>query len=66
MKTFEHITEKEILYHAYHTILDRLIKEREILELNPNAPIAKYRVEKYQKQCNELHNRILEIERKEN
>lgn len=65
MKTFEHITEKEILYHAIHVIYERLDREREILKKNPNSPIAKFRVEKFSAQYNEIHNRILEIERNE-
>lgn len=65
MKTFEHITEKEILYHAIHAIYERLEREREHLKKNPNGPIAKFRVEKFTAQYNEIHNRILEIERKE-
>ena len=65
MKTFEHITEKEILYHAIHVIYERLDREREILKRNPNSQIAKFKVEKFSAQYNEIHNRILEIERNE-
>ena len=65
MKTFEHITEKEILYHAIHVIYERLERERELLKKHPNSPIAAFRVEKFTAQYNEIHNRILEIERKE-
>lgn len=65
MKTFEHITEKEILYHSINVIYERLNREREILKRNPNAPIAKFKVEKFSAQYNEINNRILEIERNE-
>ena len=65
MKTFEHITEKEILYHAIHAIYERLDREREHLQRNPDSLIAKFRIEKYSSQYNEIHNRIIEIERNE-
>lgn len=65
MKTFEHITEKEILYHAIHVIYERLDREREILKRNPKDHIAPFKISKFKAQYEEIHNRILEIERNE-
>ena len=66
MKTFEHITEKQILYHALHAIYERLERERELLKKNPNNSIAKFKSEKFKALYDEISNRILEIERNEN
>ena len=69
MKQFTTITELQILYDAYHAILDRWVKaekdySKSILEGSPNE-IAKGRRDKYNAQLAELHEAILDIERAE-
>lgn len=67
MKAFTTITELDILYHAYHHILDLWLKSEEnysksILAGNPNS-ITKYHRDRYHAQLEELHASILELEK---
>ena len=58
----EIISEYEILNSAQAYILAKWVKEKEILEKCPESPIAKYREQKYWKQLEVLHERILQHE----
>lgn len=62
MKDFETITEYEALYMMWRDLLIRMIKEQNLIEINPNAQIARIRLEKIEKQIEEVHKRIIEIE----
>jgi hypothetical protein len=65
MKNFNSITEKDILYYAYHGIMEKLDKEQKHLEAHSTSQIAPARIEKYNKQLAEIHARIIEIEHAE-
>lgn len=67
MKAFTTITELEILYEAYSSILAKWVRAEEnysktILTGFPNK-IYKHRRDKYNEQLNELHQAILELEK---
>lgn len=69
MKAFTTITELEILYKAYNSILADWVRAEEnysksILTGFPNE-ISKHRRDKYHEQLNELHQAILELEQGE-
>lgn len=65
MKTLTTMTEKELLYLANDALLDRWLKEYEFLTKNPENIIAKARVEKYDKQIDEIQARIIKLEQAE-
>lgn len=62
MKNFETITEYEALGMMWKDLLIRMVRERDLLEENPNNQIAKIKLEKIDKQLKEVEYRILEIE----
>jgi len=65
LKKYTSITEKQILYYAWQEIMRRQGEEEARLQANPNSPISKYWLNKYDMQLKELHGRILEIENAE-
>ena len=69
MKDFESITEKQLLYAAYHNLLDILLKEDrneryKMIYGNDNKITAR-RIDRLTRQTDEIHARILEIENAE-
>ena len=70
MKDFESITEKELLYAAYHNLLDKWYKEVERNNKHKelydrNSEICIHHIEKLDTQLEEIHARLLEIEHAE-
>lgn len=70
MKNFESITEKELLYTAYHNLLDRLYEEDERNNKHKelygrNSVICVDRILKLDMQLKEIQDRLLEIEHAE-
>jgi len=65
MKELTTITEKELLYCAIYTILDKYNREFDHLQKSPDNQFTKARFEKIKAQYDEIHDRILEIERSE-
>ena len=70
MKTFKTLTELEILYAAYHQILEKWVAESERNDRLkhdgiPNK-INQYRVDKLQAQLDELNEAIIRLEQNEN
>ena len=67
MKEFKTISELEILYNAWLHLLSKWTKEserkREKESANPNTDISKARCERLMSQIDEVHERILELER---
>lgn len=68
MTTFEHITEKEILYAAYHNLLERYGVEEKInqatrAEHGRDNRISVHRMKQLDIQLDEIHTRILELEK---
>ena len=63
MKQFKTITEVKVLYHALNDLYRVLEKENKRLEERPDSQISKYRVEKLTAQTDEIHGRILALER---
>ena len=70
MTSFTTITEFQILYAAYHQILEKWVAESERNDRLkhdgiPNK-ITQYRVNKLQAQLDELHEEIVRLEQNEN
>ena len=70
MTNFTTITELQILYAAYHQILEKWVAESERNDRLkhdgiPNK-ITQYRVNKLQAQLDELHEEIVRLEQNEN
>lgn len=68
MTTFKHITEKEILYAAYYNLLERYSAEEKInqatrAERGRDNRISVHRMKQLDLQLDEIHNRILELEK---
>ena len=68
MTNFTTITELQILYAAYHQILEKWIAESDRNDRlkhdgTPNK-ITQYRVDKLQAQLDELHEAIVKLEQK--
>ena len=62
MKDFETITEYEALNMIWRDLLIRMVREQNLIDENPNAQIAKIRLEKIDRQIKEIETRIIEIE----
>lgn len=70
MKAFTTITDLQILHEAYFSILDKYFREHERneefkREHGRSSAISDRWIEVYDKQLDELHEAILEIERQE-
>ena len=64
MTDFTSITEKELLYAAWNTIVDKKLREYDRMTDHPDYPVSlSHRLyEKYTKQSQEICDRIIEIE----
>lgn len=65
MKTFETMTELQVLLYAYSHILDEWLKAKDHLDQLPDNKFTKARFEKWDAKYNEIHARILELEQAE-
>lgn len=63
MKPFETITEYQVTLYAYYYVLDMWLKESDRLSHNPENKITKARFETIDKVYNELHARLIELEK---
>ncbi len=69
MKEFNTITEYQILYLVYNSLLERIAHEEEInertkREIGRDNRICKSRLKMYNEQLEEIRERIIEIEQK--
>lgn len=63
ISTFNTITEKDVLYYAFHGLSAKIEKEENHLMQHPTSEIARARLEKYHQQRQEVNARIIEIEK---
>lgn len=56
------ITEYEILTMAWHTLLDKWLKEEDRAKADNENEIAKYKASKYKEQLDEVGEKLKELE----
>ena len=64
MKKFKTITEKRILTLAIYSLMEKKDTEEKRIKGNPNSKISQHWIDTYNQQIDEIHDRILGLERK--
>ncbi|MCL2856159.1 MAG: hypothetical protein FWE19_00340 [Oscillospiraceae bacterium] len=65
MKGFKNITELELLHAAWRTLTTKMIRAYDKIQVNNRADLNRPLLEKYSAQIEEIHERIVELERAE-